>query len=70
MAAINNSRSCKDADQIVAECRDVIVRHTIDAETARALVFKATLCDRPLPLKGDPVEFKQTAGRSGATVIV
>jgi hypothetical protein len=60
----------QDADQIVAECRDLIVRHTIDAETARNVVVKAMLL-RPAPsLKGDPVEFKQTAGRSGATVIV
>ena len=56
----------QDADQIVAECRDLIVRHTVDAETACNVVVKAMLCDQPLPLKGDPVEFKQTAGRSGS----
>jgi len=44
----------QDADQIVAECRDLIVQHAIDAETARNVVVKAMLGDQPLPLKGDP----------------
>ena len=42
----------QDADQIVAECRDLIVRHALDAETARDVVVKAMLGDQPLPLKG------------------
>jgi hypothetical protein len=42
----------QDADQIVAECRDLIAQHTIDAETARNVVVKAMLGDQPLPLKG------------------
>jgi heterodisulfide reductase subunit D len=50
----------QDADQIVAECGDLIARHTIDAETARSVVVKAMLGDQPLPLKGDPVEFNQS----------
>ncbi|MGA9816012.1 MAG: (Fe-S)-binding protein [Pseudolabrys sp.] len=41
----------QDADQIVAECRDLIAQHTIDAETARNVVVKAMLGDQPLPLK-------------------
>ena len=43
----------QDADQIVAECRD-LAQHAIDAETARNVVVKAMLGDQPLPLKGDP----------------
>jgi heterodisulfide reductase subunit D len=42
----------QDADLIVAECRDLIARHTRDAETARDVVVKAMLGDQPLPLKG------------------
>ena len=46
----------QNADQIVAECRDLIAQHTIDAETARNVVVKAMLGDQPLPLKGGRVE--------------
>lgn len=49
----------QDADQIVAECRDLIVQHTIDAETARNVVVKAMLGDQPLPLKGGRVELSR-----------
>jgi hypothetical protein len=41
----------QDADQIVAECRDLIARHALDAATARDVVVKAMLGDQPLPLK-------------------
>jgi len=51
----------QDADQIVAECRDLIAQHAIDAEAARQVVVKAMLGDQPLPLKGDSrrVEFSR-----------
>jgi hypothetical protein len=42
----------QDADQIVAECRDLIAGHALDANTARDVVVKAMLGDQPLPLKG------------------
>ncbi len=42
----------QDADLIVAECRDLIAQHALDAETARTVVVKAMLGDQPLPLKG------------------
>jgi hypothetical protein len=48
----------QDADQIVAECRDMIAQHALDAESARNVVVKAMLGDQPLPLKGGsrPIE--------------
>jgi heterodisulfide reductase subunit D len=51
----------QDADQIVAECRDLITQHAIDAEAARKVVVKAMLGDQPLPLKDDPrpIEFSR-----------
>jgi heterodisulfide reductase subunit D len=42
----------QDADQIVAECHDLIIQHALDANTARDVVVKAMLGDQPLPLKG------------------
>lgn len=42
----------QDADAIVAECQDLIVRHALDAETARDVVLKSMLGDQPLPLRG------------------
>jgi Fe-S oxidoreductase len=52
----------QDADQIVAECHDLIAQHAIDAETARNVVVKAMLGDQPLPLKGGsrPVELSRS----------
>ncbi len=41
----------QDADQIVAECHDLIVRHGLDSPTARSVVARAMLGDQPLPLK-------------------
>jgi hypothetical protein len=41
----------QDADQIVAECSDLIARHALDAATARQFIVKAMLGDQPLPLK-------------------
>jgi len=41
----------QDADQIVAECGDLIARHALDAAAARNIVSKGMLGDQPLPLK-------------------
>jgi Fe-S oxidoreductase len=41
----------QDADQIVAECGDLIARHALDAAAARNIVAKGMLGDQPLPLK-------------------
>jgi heterodisulfide reductase subunit D len=41
----------QDADQIVAECSDLIAKHALDANSARNVVVKALLGDQPLPLK-------------------
>jgi heterodisulfide reductase subunit D len=40
----------QDADQIIAECSDLIARHALDAAKARDVVVKAMLGDQPLPL--------------------
>ena len=42
----------QDADQIVAECSDLIARHALDAAKAREVVVKGMLSDQPLPLRG------------------
>jgi heterodisulfide reductase subunit D len=41
----------QDADQIVAECGDLIAKHALDAGNARSVIVKAMLGDQPLPLK-------------------
>jgi heterodisulfide reductase subunit D len=41
----------QDADQIVAECSDLIAKHALDANSARNVIVKALLGDQPLPLK-------------------
>jgi heterodisulfide reductase subunit D len=41
----------QDADQIVAECSDLIAKHSLDAGKARNVVVEAMLGDQPLPLK-------------------
>src|ERR1700744_6072105 len=41
----------QDADQIVAECSDLIARHALDPAKARDIVVKAMLADQPVPLK-------------------
>jgi hypothetical protein len=52
----------QDADQIIAECRDLIAQHAIDAEAARNVIVKAMLGDQPLPLKdgSQRVEFSRS----------
>jgi heterodisulfide reductase subunit D len=42
----------QDADQIVAECSDLIAQHGLDSAKARGVVVKAMLGDQPLPLIG------------------
>ena len=41
----------QDADQIVAECKDLIAQHSLDAAAARNVIAKGMLGDQPLPLK-------------------
>jgi Fe-S oxidoreductase len=41
----------QDADQIAAECHDLIVLHSLDAAAARNVIVKGMLGDQPLPLK-------------------
>jgi hypothetical protein len=42
----------QDADQIVADCSDLIAKHSLDLGNARDVVVKVLLGDQPLPLKG------------------
>ena len=41
----------QDADQIIAECQDLIVKHSLDVAVARSVIVKGMLGDQPLPLK-------------------
>jgi heterodisulfide reductase subunit D len=41
----------QDADQIVAECGDLIAKHALDTGNVRSVIVKAMLGDQPLPLK-------------------
>lgn len=41
----------QDADQIIAECHDLIVKHSLDVSVARSVIVKGMLGDQPLPLK-------------------
>src|ERR1700735_3930666 len=43
----------QDADQIVAECSDLIAHHALDAAKARDVVVKGMLADQPLPLRAN-----------------
>jgi heterodisulfide reductase subunit D len=40
----------QDADQIVADCADLLASHALDAAKAREVVVKGMLADQPLPL--------------------
>jgi hypothetical protein len=42
----------QDADQILAECDDLIALHALDRDKAREVVVKSMLGDQPLPLRG------------------
>ena len=44
----------QDADLIVAECRDLIARHALDAAVARDVIAKAMLAEQPVPLGTGP----------------
>jgi hypothetical protein len=47
----------QDADQIVADCSDLIAKHSLDPGSARDVVVKVLLGDQPLPLRrGAPPE--------------
>jgi hypothetical protein len=54
----------QDADAIVADCRDLVARHGLDAGTARDVVATAMLAEQPLPLKSG----KATAVAADLTV--
>jgi Fe-S oxidoreductase len=41
----------QDADQIVAECSDLIAKHSLDTGNARNVIVKALLGDQPLALR-------------------
>ena len=41
----------QDADQIVADCADLLVHHALDVAKAREVVVKGMLADQPLPLQ-------------------
>ncbi len=42
----------QDADQIVANCSELIAKHSLDPANAREVVVRVLLGDQPLPLKG------------------
>ena len=42
----------QDADQIVADCAELLAHHAIDVAKAREVVIKGMLADQPLPLRG------------------
>jgi heterodisulfide reductase subunit D len=41
----------QDAEQIAAECHDLIAQHSLDPVVARTVITKGLLGDQPLPLK-------------------
>jgi heterodisulfide reductase subunit D len=41
----------QDADQIVADCADLVAHHALDSAKARDVVVKGMLADQPLPLR-------------------
>jgi hypothetical protein len=41
----------QDADQIVAECKDLIAQHSLDVAAARNVIARGMLGDQPLQLK-------------------
>ncbi|UWU94301.1 (Fe-S)-binding protein [Bradyrhizobium sp. CB1015] len=52
----------QDADQIIADCGDLIARHSLDPGDAREVVIKVLLGDQPLPLKGGMPPEQRAAG--------
>lgn len=51
----------QDADQIVADCSELIAKHSLDPANAREVVVRVLLGDQPLPLKGGMLS-EQRAG--------
>jgi hypothetical protein len=51
--AFKRLKMMQDADAIMADCRDLIAAHGLDAATTRAAV-QAMLDEQPLPLRGAP----------------
>ncbi len=51
----------QDADQIVADCSDLIAKHSLDPGNVRDVVVRALLGEQPLPLKGGTLR-DQNAG--------
>jgi hypothetical protein len=41
----------QDADQIAADCSDLVAQHALDPVAARDVIVKALLGDQPLPLR-------------------
>jgi heterodisulfide reductase subunit D len=41
----------QDADQIIADCADLLAHHSLDTAKAREIVVKGMLADQPLPLQ-------------------
>ncbi|WP_236843301.1 hypothetical protein [Bradyrhizobium icense] len=42
----------QDADQIIADCSELIAKHSLDPGNAREVVVRLLLGEQPLPLKG------------------
>src|SRR5882724_9072296 len=57
----------QDADQIVAECGDLITQHALDAAKARDVVVKAMLGEQPLPLNRDARPMESSPNRAAPT---
>jgi heterodisulfide reductase subunit D len=55
----------QDADAIVADCRDLIEQHGLDADLARGVIVNTLLGDQPLPLVGAAAGSAQHTNRSG-----
>jgi Fe-S oxidoreductase len=51
----------QDADMIVAECRDLMDAHHLDATAAREVIVKSMLGDQPLPLIGNGAQGTRSA---------
>jgi Fe-S oxidoreductase len=49
----------QDADQIMADCSDLIAKHALDPANVRDVVVKALLGDQPLPLSKHPVSLRR-----------
>ena len=50
-AKLKRLKIMQDADAILADCRDLVEQHGLDAETTR-LAVQAMLDEQPVPLRG------------------